>query len=75
LKDFIYSVNEVDMLTAPKRRMNVTTVVPRDAKLDAINWNEDRITDCWFVFLDILGNLNKINEPGTHSRTVTSRSL
>jgi hypothetical protein len=63
LKDFIYNTNEVELLAGPKKAGKVSTTTPRDPKLDAISWNEDRITEIWFIMLDILGNLNKISEP------------
>jgi hypothetical protein len=54
LKDFIYNVNEADLLgLTPKKVNRVTTTTPRDAKLDAINWNQDRILEIWFIMLGI----------------------
>lgn len=66
LKDFIFASSDIELLTGPKKVGRATTSVPRDAKLDAINWNEDRITEIWFIMLDILGNINKISDPNNY---------
>lgn len=73
LKDFIYNVNEVEFLTIPKKISKISTTTPRyfyflfffsnkkirDPKLDSIDWNEDRITQIWFIMLGYLINILK----------------
>lgn len=71
LKDFIYNVNQVELLVGPKKGGKVSTNIQRDPKLDAINWDQDRITEIWFIMLDILGNINKIPDPINYEIAMT----
>ncbi|PRP87619.1 ral GTPase-activating protein subunit alpha-1-like [Planoprotostelium fungivorum] len=70
LKDFIYSTHKHADLYGSMRK--ASSSVSRDPRLDAIHWSSGRITEVWFIMLEILGDINSIKDGNNHHITMTA---